>query len=494
MQRKYTKKDTSIAMFTDLYQLTMGFGYWKLGKHQQESIFTLSIRENPFKGGYTICCGLELLIEALKDFAFTKSDIDYLQTLTGNDGSPLFSPEYLQYLLELKITSNIDAVREGSIVFPHEPLIRIQGPIIECQLLETLFLNLINFSSLISTKASRICWATEGEPVLEFGARRAQGVDGALTASRAAFIGGCHATSNVLAGKLYDIPVKGTHAHSWVMSFNNELESFNKYAECMPNNCTLLVDTYNTIEGTKRAIQIAKKLKSERHQPFGVRLDSGDLAYLSIEVRKLLDEAGLEAMKIVGSNDLDEEIIRSLKGQGSKVSIWGVGTNLITAAGQSALGGVYKMTAIKENGVWIDKIKLSEQTTKINTPGKLQIRRFFRKNGTPIADAIYDQAVPEPVKSWKIIDPVDPIRQKTVIKSDHWEDILIPVFVKGSCVYDSPPLVEIKEYCRKQLKTFHEGIKRIVNPHSYPAGIEDSLQQRKVELITRLRNTSLQSF
>jgi nicotinate phosphoribosyltransferase len=478
-------------MFTDLYQLTMGFGYWKLGKHEQKTIFTLNIRENPFHGGYTICCGLALVIKALKEFKFTETDISYLATLRGYDGQSLFTSDYLDYLLNLRITCDLEAVREGTIIFPHEPLLKVKGPIIQCQILETLLLNLINFSSLISTKAARICWAAEGEPVLEFGARRAQGIDGALTASRAAFIGGCVGTSNILAGKLFGIPLKGTHGHSWVMSFDDELKSFKKYADTMPNNCVLLVDTYNTIEGTKKAIQVAKDLQNKGFQPQGIRLDSGDLAYLSIEVRKLLDQAGLEDVKIIGSNDLDEEIIGSLKNQGSEVTVWGVGTNLITASGQSALGGVYKMTSIQEGDVWVDKIKLSEQSTKINIPGDLQVRRFFNQNGVALADAIYDQNTIKSISSWRIIDPSDTMRQKWLSAPHHFEDLLIPIFTGGVSVYESPSLEEMREYCAEQQRSLHEGIKRIINPHSYPAGLEERLHYKRSALITSLRQASL---
>ncbi|PCI29705.1 MAG: nicotinate phosphoribosyltransferase [SAR324 cluster bacterium] len=483
----------SLALFTDLYQLTMGYGYWKLGNAGQEAIFTLNIRDNPFEGGYTVCAGLGPMIEALKNFRFEEDDITYLASLRGQDEIPLFPQDYLDYLGQLELTCDIDAVPEGTVVFPHEPLVRVQGPILECQILETLLLNIINFSSLIATKASRICWAAKGEPVLEFGARRAQGIDGGLSASRAAYIGGCTGTSNLLAGKYYGIPVKGTHAHSWVMSFDSEAEAFQEYADCMPQNCVFLVDTYNTVEGVRQAIIVAQKMKKKGQKPIGIRLDSGDLAYLSIIARKMLDKAGLQEMSIVGSNDLDEFIIRSLKGQKCKVTVWGVGTNLVTAAGQSALGGVYKMTAIKKEGQWFPKIKLSEQSVKINTPGKLQLRRFFRKNGMVIADAIYDEHQLNEKPSWKIFDPKDPLRSRKIQNYHHYQDLLVPILRQGKVVYDTPDVHSVRSYSLEQKEKFHAGVKRFVHPHSYPAGLEESLHQKKVDLITQLRDASLQT-
>ncbi|HEX2751089.1 MAG TPA: nicotinate phosphoribosyltransferase, partial [Verrucomicrobiales bacterium] len=352
-------------LLTDLYQLTMSAAYWKSGKSEQEAVFHLFFRRLPFKGGYAIAAGLEDAVQYLKNFRFSPEDIGYLGTLTGNDGAALFEAGFLEYLAELRMTCDVDAVPEGSLVFAHEPLMRIRGPIVQAQLFETALLNILNFQTLVATKAARVCLAAKGEPVIEFGLRRAQGPDGAVMASRAAFLGGCTATSNVLAGQRLGIPVKGTHAHSWVMSFDSELESFLAYAKAMPNNCTLLVDTYDTLDGVRHAIETGKKLREQGNDLAGIRLDSGDLATLSIEARALLDAAGFQNTSIVASNDLDEQLIESLKQQGATINVWGVGTKLVTSYDQPALGGVYKLGAIRrEDGGWDYKVKLSEQVVK----------------------------------------------------------------------------------------------------------------------------------
>ncbi|MDH5559547.1 MAG: nicotinate phosphoribosyltransferase [Deltaproteobacteria bacterium] len=478
----------SLTLYTDLYQLTMGYGYWKLGIADKEACFIMTFRSHPFNGGFSICSGLGPVLEILADFSFEPDDIEYLSSLKGSDLQPLFSKEYLSYLGELKLSVDIDAMEEGSVVFPHEPLFRVKGPILQCQILETLLLNFINFHSLISTKAARVSHAAQGEPVIEFGARRAQGIDGGLSASRACFIGGCSSTSNLLAGKIYGIPVRGTQAHSWIMCFDNELESFEKYLDCMPNNAVLLIDTYDSLNGLKNAIAAAKDLKQKGFNLSGVRLDSGDLAYLSIEARKILDEAGFRDTQIVGSNDLDEFIIKSLKEQGAKVVVWGVGTNLVTASGQSSLGGVYKLCAIKEEDQWIPKIKLSEQTIKINNPGIQQVRRFYSQSGEPVSDAIYDELSMPEDNRWGIIDPLDSLRYKNISKYDHFKDLLVPVLRKGAVVYQSPALTQIRQKCLDDLKAFHDSIKRFVFPHNYPAGLEKNLHQKKSDLIKKLRN------
>jgi nicotinate phosphoribosyltransferase len=383
---------------------------------------------------------------------------------------------------------------EGTPVFAYQPLVRVVGPIIQCQILETALLNIINFQTLIATKAARVCLATQGEPVLEFGARRAQGIDGALSASRAAFIGGCSATSNVLAGKLLGIPVKGTHAHSWVMTFDDELEAFQKYAAAMPNNCVFLVDTYDTINGVRHAIEVGKSLRATGHEMIGVRLDSGDLAALSIEARKLLDEAGFTDAKIFASNDLDETIIESLKLQGAQIAVWGVGTRLVTGGDQCALGGVYKLAAIRENGCeqWSPRIKVSEQSVKISNPGVQQVRRFYRgqKDGrVNLADVIYDQSTPGPEVGgvWKAFDPLDATRYWTQAGSTPGEDLLVPIFKNGARVYQSPPIFEMQSHVRQQLSFFGHGVKRFVYPHLYPVGVEAGLHQTKLELIEKAR-------
>jgi nicotinate phosphoribosyltransferase len=372
------------------------------------------------------------------------------------------------------------------VVFPQEPLIRVQGSILQAQLIETSLLNVMNFQSLIATKSARVCLAAQGDPVVEFGLRRAQGVDGALTASRAAYIGGCIGTSNVLASKVFGIPVKGTHAHSWVMSFESELDAFETYAETLPNNCVFLVDTYSTIEGVRHAVQVGKRLRDRGHKLAGIRLDSGDLAYLSIEARKILDDGGFKDAAIMASNDLNEHLITSLKHQGAKITVWGVGTMLVTAYDQPALGGVYKLSAVREpNGKWDYKIKLSEQTAKVTNPGVLQVRRF-QKNGEFVGDAIYDstRALPENVT---IVDPTDLTRRKHFDPEADYEDLLVPIFRSGRTVYETPSLDEIRSRTQQQLSMLHPGIKRFDNPHAYPAGLELTLHDFKTGLILKAK-------
>ncbi|MFM2418693.1 MAG: Nicotinate phosphoribosyltransferase pncB2, partial [Pseudomonadota bacterium] len=379
-------------LLTDLYQLTMAHGYFRCGRVADEAVFHLFFRKLPFHGGYAIAAGLEPVLDFIADFKFADDDLAFLRSLTGHDGAALFGADFLDYLRGLRLSIDIDAVPEGSLVFAHEPLLRVRGSLIEAQLLETTLLNIINFQTLVATKAARVCGAARGEPVLELGLRRAQGIDGALAASRAAFIGGCTATSNVLAGKRFGIPVRGTHAHSWVMSFDTEREAFEAYADAMPNNCVLLVDTYDTLAGVQNAIAVGERLRQRGKRLLGIRLDSGDLAWLSVEARKLLDQAGFHDTTIVASNDLDEQLIESLKHQEAAISVWGVGTKLVTAYDQPALGGVYKLSMIARNGGPLaPRIKLSEQVAKISNPGIQQVRRYTQ-NGQLVADCIYDEA------------------------------------------------------------------------------------------------------
>jgi nicotinate phosphoribosyltransferase len=477
---------SSLSLLTDLYQLTMAYGYWKSGKGEQEAVFHLFFRNHPFRGGFTIACGLEMVVDYLSNISLKADDIAYLATLTGNDGKPLFEAGFLDYLAQMKFTCDVDAIPEGTVVFPHEPLIRVQGPIIQAQIIETALLNIINFQSLIATKAARMNIAAKGEPVLEFGLRRAQGIDGALAASRAAYIGGCTSTSNVLAGKLFGIPVRGTHAHSWVMSFDSELEAFETYAEYLPNNCVFLVDTFDTLEGVKNAVKVGHKLRAKGFDLAGIRLDSGDLAYLSIEARKILDEGGFPNAQIVASNDLDENIIVSLKEQDAQITVWGVGTKLVTAYDQPALGGVYKIAAIKNaQGAWDYKVKLSEQTIKVSNPGVLQVRRFH-EIGEYIGDMIYNLEKPMPEHP-TILDPMDATRRKKMPEHAESEDLLVPIFEKGNLIYQLPDIQTIKAKVDNQLTKFHQGIKRFVNPHSYPVGLEKGLSDDKYDLIMKLR-------
>jgi nicotinate phosphoribosyltransferase len=478
--------DTSLSLLTDLYQLTMAYGYWKSGKAEQEAVFNLYFRKHPFQGGFTIACGLSSVIDYLNEYRIDEEDLEYIGSLTGSDGKVLFEEGFLNYLRTMEFKCSVDAVPEGTAVFPNEPLLRIQGPVLQCQLLETPLLNLINFQSLIATKAARMRLVAGEDLLLEFGLRRAQGPDGGMTASRAAYIGGFDATSNVLAGKLYGIPVKGTHAHSWVMSFENELESFETYARYMPNNVTLLVDTYDSIQGVKNAIIVGNQLRERGYELGGIRLDSGDLAYLSIEARRLLDEAGFQHTSIVASNDLDEYIMDSLKIQGAKINVWGIGTKLVTAFDQPALGGVYKLAAIKNHsGVWDYKLKLSEQAIKISTPGIQQVRRFKDAKGF-VSDMIFNIETPLTGKS-TMVDPYDFTRTRSFAENLSFEDLLVPVFTKGVLVYQLPSIHDARRRVAEQLSFFHKGIKRFVNPHTYPVGLEKQLFTMKTNLIMQLR-------
>ncbi|RMF40866.1 MAG: nicotinate phosphoribosyltransferase, partial [Planctomycetota bacterium] len=352
--------ESGTPLLTDLYQLTMAYAYWQEGIAERPAVFHQFFRRLPFRGGYAVAAGLAPAMDWAENFRFRSAELDYLARLTGNDGRPLFREPFLEYLRELRLSCDVDAVAEGTVVFPLEPLVRVQGPILQCQLLETALLNLLNFPTLVATKAARIREVAGQDVILEFGLRRAQGPDGGVTASRAAYVGGCDATSNVLAGMHYGIPVKGTHAHSWVMAHDSELDAFMAYAQALPNNCVFLVDTYDTLEGVRRACEVGRWLREQGHRMVGIRLDSGDLAYLSIEARRILDAAGFEDAVIVASNELDEYAIAALKQQASPITVWGVGTRLATAYDQPALGGVYKLGAIQTPaGTWEHRIKLS---------------------------------------------------------------------------------------------------------------------------------------
>jgi nicotinate phosphoribosyltransferase len=492
MQTPTSAAPSSPALLTDLYQLTMAYAYWKSRTHRKEAVFNLFFRQHPFQGGFTIASGLGSAIDFVKRFRFDASDLEYLGGLTGGDNRPMFESPFLDYLSGLRFEGDVDAVPEGTVVFPQEPLVQVRGPILHGQLLESLLLNVVNFQSLIATKAARVCLAAKDHPVIEFGLRRAQGVDGALTASRAAYVGGCAGTSNVLAGKIYGIPVLGTHAHSWVMSFDTEREAFQAYAEALPNNCVFLVDTYNTLNGVRHAAEVGQWLRAHGHDLVGIRLDSGDLAWLSIEARKILDAAGFTNAVIVASNDLDEHLIASLNEQGAQVGVWGVGTKLATAYDQPALGGVYKLTAIRPaGGKWEYKLKLSEQSVKVNNPGIHQVRRF-RSDQEFLADAIYDRELGVPLE-FTVVDPLDPTRRKHIAAGTPHEDLLVPVFRKGDLVYEEPPLSAIRQRARQQLSMLHPGIKRFVNPHQYPVGLEAGLHDLKTRLVLAARGEASKS-
>jgi nicotinate phosphoribosyltransferase len=432
------------VLLVDQYELVMAYCYWQLGMANKEAVFELSFRRNPFKGNYTVACGLDRVIDFLQNFRFDDSDIDYLKTLTDSTGKQaLFSAEFLAYLQQLEFTCDVDAISEGSIVFPQEPLLRIKGPILQCQLLETALVNFLNFSSLIATKASRVYLAAEGASVVEFGVRRAQGPDGGLTSSRAAYIGGCAGTSHMLAGKIYGIPTKGTQAHSWIMAFDKELDSFQAFAQIMAENTFLLVDTYNTLEGIKNAIKVGLELRKQGKDLRGVRLDSGDLASLSKTARELLDAAGFNNTQIMASGELDEYAIAQLKMQQAPIDIWGVGTRLVTAADQPYLDTVYKLTAIEdeENQTWKYKIKVSDQPGKMTLPGIHQVRRYSLGSQW-VGDIIYDVTLG--------------LDKEISLVFDHEQDLLVPIFRQGKLVYRQSDIHEIRNFCITQLKLFSE--------------------------------------
>ncbi|MEO0475839.1 MAG: nicotinate phosphoribosyltransferase [Planctomycetota bacterium] len=479
-----------LGLLTDLYQLTMAYGYWKLGRAEQEAVFHLFFRKAPFGGGYAIAGGLAYAVELMQQFRFELDDLAYLGTLTGNDGKPLFEQAFLDYLADLNFTCDVDAVPEGTAVFAHEPLVRIRGPILQAQILETALLNIVNFQTLIATKAARVCEATAGEPVLEFGLRRAQGIDGALAASRAAYLGGCAATSNVLAGKLFGIPVRGTHAHSWVMSFDDEPEAFEAYAQAMPNNCVFLVDTYDTLAGVRNAIDTGKRLRERGYEMVGIRLDSGDLAQLSIEARKLLDDAGFPDAAIVASNDLDEHTIAELKRQGATIAVWGVGTKLATAYDQPALGGVYKLGAIRDaDGNWQPRVKLSDQAIKTSIPGIQQIRRFEKADGL-VGDMIYDEATtPEPGRV--LSDSADPASTTPMPDDAQAYDLLAPIARGGVFEEIDLSLETARERALKQRASLSPDVRKFVNADAYPVGLEPGLNELRSEMIRRRRENAV---
>ncbi len=478
MKKLYAKHMT---LLTDLYQLTMAYGYWKSGKAEDEAVFNLFFRKLPFGGGYAVACGLEYVIDFINDFHFDDNDLAYLGSLTGNNGQPLFDVGFLDYLSKMHLTCDIHALEEGTPVFPNEPVLRVTGPIIQCQLLETALLNIINFQTLIATKSARICLAAKDDPVVEFGLRRAQGCDGAIAATRAAYVGGCAATSNVMAGHLHGIPIKGTHAHSWVMSFEDEKEAFETYAEVLPNNCIFLVDTYETVEGVKNAVAIGRKLRENGHEMVGIRLDSGDLTDLSIKARKILDDAGFPDAQIVASNDLDEYAVEKLKNDGARIDIWGIGTKLITAYDQPALGGVYKISAIRQvGGSWRSKIKLSNDQIKISTPGIQQTRRFS-VDSKFFADAIYDEGYGIGEKP-QLVDyfsgqPVE------IPAGAEYCDLLIPIFLSGKCVYRTPQLDQTRLNTLSQLDRLPADLTANCPKGKYIIALEKQLDALKKQLI-----------
>ncbi|HHJ51273.1 MAG TPA: nicotinate phosphoribosyltransferase [Phaeodactylibacter sp.] len=459
-----------LGLLTDLYELTMSHAYRENGMEQDEAIFYLYFRKLPAGWNYAIAAGTDLVAEYLENWRFSAEDVAYLGSLKTAEGHPLFTESFLNYLQRLRFTGRVDVLPEGELVFPNQPILRIQAPLIEAQIIESALLNLVNFSTLIATKAARIVQAAGDGSVLEFGLRRAQGIDGSITASRSAYIGGCSGTSNVLAGRLLGIPVKGTHAHSWVMSFDTEPEAFERYAKAMPENALFLVDTYDSIQGIKHAIAVGKKLRQKGYRMLGIRLDSGDLAKLSKTARKMLDEAGFPEAVIVASNQLDEDLIARLRKEKAPIAVWGVGTQLVTGQPAAAIGGVYKMAAIRKKGEdWQARIKLSENPEKISHPGQLQIRRFY-ENDIPIGDLLYDQ-LHGPSQT-----------QAFGQKWDEGRDLLQPLLINGKRVQPPKKLSDIRAFSMRERQRFLQKW----NGKTYPAKEEKGFAERKNKLIQRL--------
>ncbi len=472
-------------LLTDLYQLTMAQAAWQSGKDEIRTSFYTHFRKNPFEGGYAVACGSASIAEFIDNFAFTDDDLAYLKELPAPLGGQLFDPAFVQSLIDWQLCVDIDCAPEGAIVFAQEPVLRVNGPLSQCLLLETPLLNLLGYQTLVATKAARVCNITN-KPVAEFGLRRAQGPNGGNLASRAAYVGGCASTSNVLAGKLYDIPVSGTHSHAWVMAFDSELEAFRAYARSFPRNAVLLVDTYDTLRGIQNAIIVAKEMAERGEQLSGIRIDSGDLAWLSIQAREMLDKAGCSEVMIIASNDLDEHTILSLEAeQGARIDSWGVGTRLAVAYDQPALGMVYKLSALQNHGVqeYTTVLKASEQSSKATLPGVLASRRYYSSEGIAMGDMVYDELMPPCTDH--ITDPFDPLRQKD-LSNYAYEDILVPLVRKGRSVGLQPSATEARTNTFKSLKTIPASNRRLLNPHSYPVGLEMQLLQNRDK---RLRQT-----
>lgn len=469
-------------MLTDLYQLTMMYGYFKTGAYTEHAVYDLFFRRQNEMTNHAVCAGLEQVIELIQNLRFEEDDIQYLRSLH------LFDEAFLAFLKDFKFTGDMYAVPEGTIVFPMEPLIRVKAPICEAQLIETALLNIVNHQTLIATKASRICYAAGGDDVLEFGLRRAQGPDAGIYGARAAIIGGCTSTSNVLTAQMFGAPAAGTHAHSWVMSFPTELDAFRAYANLYPNTCVLLVDTYNTLKsGVPNAITVFKEQREKGFEPIGIRLDSGDLAYLSKQARRMLDDAGFPDARIFASGDLDEYTIADLKQQGAKIDVWAVGTRLITGHDHPALGGVYKLAAIYRDGKEIPKLKLSENANKITNPASKKVARFYgREDGKAIADLIMleDETIDEN-KPLRIFDPVETWKHMT-LKDFTVRYLLVPIFQQGELVYRSPILPEIAAYARAEKSTFWDEYLRVNRPHIYKVDLSDKLYDLKRRLITEV--------
>lgn len=483
----------NLTLLTDLYELTMMQGYFK-NPTDQVVVFDAFYRKNPCDGGYAIAAGLDQIIEYVRHLHFAPDDIDYLRSLD------IFDADFLEYLRGFHFTGDIYAVPEGTVVFPREPLLKVIAPVMEAQLVETTILNLLNHQSLIATKASRVVYAAKGDGIMEFGLRRAQGPDAGLYGARAAMIGGCIGTSNVLTGQMFQVPVKGTHAHSWIMSFPDEYTAFKTYAELYPNACILLVDTYDVLNsGVPNAIRVFQEMKAAGHEMkgYGIRIDSGDLAYLSKQAYKMLDEAGFGDAIISASSDLDEYLIESLKSQGAKINSWGVGTNLITCQDNPAFGGVYKLAAIKnaEDEDFVPKIKLSENVEKVTNPGNKTIYRIYdKKTGKIRADLIcLANETFDPKEDMIIFDPMATWKKTKIAGGSYTlRELLVPVFQKGECVYTSPSVMEIRDICQKELNTLWDETRRFTNPQEVYVDLSDKLFKIKSDLLEQMGQASIQ--
>ena len=475
-------KASDVSLNTDLYELTMAQGFWESGLAEDRACFNVFFRENPFGGGYAVACGMGQIADLVENFVFEREDIDYLAGIDAPGGGRMFKPEFLDFLSTFRMDVTIHAVPEGDLVFPREPMVRVEGPIIACQLLETALLNLVNFQTLVATKTARIVHAAQGHPVSDFGLRRAQGPDGGLAVARASYIAGASSTSNVLAGKIYGIPVFGTHAHSWVMAFPSELEAFRAFAKSSPKNCVLLLDTYDVHQGIRNAITVAKEMEAAGERLAAIRIDSGDLARLSKETRKAFDEAGLPYVKISVSNDLEEYTIQSLFAQGAPIDSFGVGTKLATCDPQPSLGGVYKLSAMRPagSGEWVPTIKLSEQMYKRTIPGIQHVLRFCDPAGSPAGDMILDDAYDTGDHSLSV-DILDPVTTYDLSGLEAHE-LLECVVVDGARAKEPDSIEVAKERCRESLMRLDPSYKRFLNPQAYPVGMERGLADLRQRL------------
>ncbi len=474
------REPDNLTMLTDFYELTMGNGYFLNGQQDTIAYFDLFFRKVPDGGGFAIVAGLEQAIDYLQNVRFGEGDIEHLRS------KGCFSEGFLNYLREFKFSCDVWAIPEGTPVFPGEPLMQVRGPVIQAQLVETMLLLILNHQTLIATKSNRIVRAAQGRTVMEFGSRRAQGASGALYGARAAYIGGCSGSSNTMADRDFGVPALGTMAHSWVQTFPTELDAFRTYARHYPENCVLLVDTYNTLEsGVPNAITTFEELVTRGFRPKGIRIDSGDIAYLSKEARRMLDDAGFPDAKIVASNSLDEYLIRDLLLQGARVDQFGVGERLVTAKSDPVFGGVYKLVAVEENGSLVPKIKVSENVEKITIPGFKQVYRLCSpETGKALADLITLADEPTPTAPYTIFDPNHTWKRKTLTRFEA-KPLLTPVFVSGKCVYDTPSMAEIRRFCDEQVATLWDEVLRFENPHRYYVDLSKSIWDMREGLIQR---------